>query len=55
MVGLVRLTAAFQFAEAFILPLLATAAPAFVEGFVRIPTGSSPASGRAHLRQAAAE
>jgi hypothetical protein len=34
------LTAAFQFAEAFILPLLVTDAPTFVEGFVRIPSGS---------------
>ena len=34
------LTAAFQFAEAFILPLLATDAPVFVDGFVKIPSGS---------------
>ncbi len=33
--------AAFQFAEAFILPLLATAAPKFVEGFLGIFTGSA--------------
>jgi hypothetical protein len=35
------LTAAFQFAEAFILPLLATDAPQFVAGFVGIPGGSA--------------
>ena len=33
------LTAAFIFAEAFILPLLATAAPTFVEGFLGIVNG----------------
>ncbi len=33
------LTAAFQFAEAFISPLLATEAPKFVEGFLGIVTG----------------
>jgi hypothetical protein len=35
------LTAAFQFAEAAILPLLATDAPTFVEGFVGISGGAS--------------
>jgi hypothetical protein len=35
------LTAAFQFAEAFILPLLATTAPAFVEGFLGITSGAT--------------
>jgi len=35
------LTAAFQFAEAFVLPLLATEAPRFVEGFVGITSGAS--------------
>jgi len=30
---------AFQFIEAFISPLLATAAPTFVEGFLGIPSG----------------
>src|SRR6266511_3007143 len=35
------LTAAFQFAEAFILPLLAADAPAFVEGFLGITSGSA--------------
>jgi hypothetical protein len=34
------LTAAFQFAEAFILPLLAAAAPRFVVGFLGITSGS---------------
>jgi hypothetical protein len=34
------LTAAFVFAEAFILPLLATEAPQFVEGFLGIFNGS---------------
>jgi hypothetical protein len=34
------LTAAFQFAEAFILPLLATDAPKFVEGFLGLPAGT---------------
>jgi hypothetical protein len=34
------LTAAFQFAEGLIVPLLATSAPAFVEGFVGITSGS---------------
>jgi hypothetical protein len=34
------LTAAFQFAEAFILPLLATDAPKFVVGFLGITSGS---------------
>jgi hypothetical protein len=33
------LTMAFQFTEAFISPLLATEAPAFVEGFLGIPSG----------------
>ena len=33
------LTMAFAFAEAFILPLLATAAPTFVEGFLGIVNG----------------
>src|SRR5919197_3273830 len=33
------LTAAFQFAEAFILPLLATDAPKFVEAFLGIGSG----------------
>ena len=37
------LTAAFQFAEAFVLPPLASDAPRFVEGFVGIPTGSASA------------
>jgi hypothetical protein len=40
------LTAAFQFAEALILPLLATDAPRFVEGFVGISSG---ATGEANL------
>jgi hypothetical protein len=35
------LTAAFQFAEAFIVPLLATDAPKFVEGWLGIVTGSA--------------
>jgi lysylphosphatidylglycerol synthetase-like protein (DUF2156 family) len=35
------LTAAFQFAEASILPLVATDAPRFAEGFVRIPSGAA--------------
>ena len=35
------LTGAFQFAEAFVLPLLATDAPQFVAGFVGIPGGSA--------------
>jgi hypothetical protein len=35
------LTAAFQFAEALILPLLATDAPRFVEGFVGISSGTT--------------
>jgi hypothetical protein len=35
------LTAAFQFTEAFLLPLLATDAPKFVAGFVGIPGGSA--------------
>jgi hypothetical protein len=35
------LTAAFQFAEAMILPLLATDAPRFVEGFLGISSGST--------------
>ena len=35
------LTAAFQFAEALILPLLATDAPSFVEGFVGISSGAT--------------
>ena len=35
------LTAAFQFAEALILPLLATEAPSFVEGFVGISSGAT--------------
>jgi hypothetical protein len=35
------LTAGFQFAEAFIVPLLATDAPAFVEGWVGIPSGAT--------------
>ena len=35
------LTAAFVFAEAFILPLLATEAPKFVEGFLGIINGST--------------
>ncbi|WP_312476182.1 hypothetical protein [Neobacillus sp.] len=35
------LTMAFQFAEAFILPLLTTEAPKFVESFLAIVTGSS--------------
>jgi hypothetical protein len=30
---------AFQFTEAFISPLLATAAPKFVEGFLRVASG----------------
>jgi hypothetical protein len=34
------LTAAFQFAEGLILPLLATDAPTFVEGFVGITSGT---------------
>ncbi len=34
------LTAGFQFAEAFILPLLATDAPKFVEGFLGLPAGT---------------
>jgi hypothetical protein len=34
-------TAAFQFAEALILPLLATEAPGFVEGFVGITSGAT--------------
>jgi hypothetical protein len=34
------LGAAFQFAEAFILPLLATEAPTFVEGFLGIVSGA---------------
>jgi hypothetical protein len=34
------LTMAFTFAEAFILPLLATAAPTFVEGFLGIINGA---------------
>src|SRR5215207_7450629 len=34
------LTAAFQFAESLILPLLATDAPKFVEGFLGITSGS---------------
>jgi hypothetical protein len=34
------LTAAFQFAEGLIVPLLATDAPKFVEGFVGITSGS---------------
>ena len=35
------LTAAFQFAEALILPLLAAEAPQFVEGFLGISSGST--------------
>jgi hypothetical protein len=35
------LTAAFQFAEAFILPVLATEAPQFAAGFVGIPGGAA--------------
>jgi hypothetical protein len=35
------LTAAFQFAEAFIVPLLATDAPKFVEGWLGIVTGAT--------------
>ncbi len=35
------LTAAFQFAEGFILPPLAAEAPRFVEGFVGIPAGAA--------------
>jgi hypothetical protein len=35
------LTAAFQFAEAFILPPLAAEAPKFVAGFVGVPSGST--------------
>src|SRR5829696_5270958 len=35
------LTAAFQFVEALILPLLATEAPQFVEGFLGISSGST--------------
>ena len=38
------LTAPFQFAEAFILPLLATEAPAFAEGFLGIAGGASGAA-----------
>ena len=38
------LTAAFQFAEALILPLLATDAPQFVEGFLGISSGATGAS-----------
>jgi hypothetical protein len=34
------LTVAFQFAEAFISPLLATEAPKFMEGFLGIVTGA---------------
>jgi len=37
------LTAAFQFAEALILPLLATEAPRFVEGVVGITSGATSA------------
>lgn len=37
------LTAAFQFAEAFILPPLAAEAPRFVEGFVGIPSSAPSA------------
>jgi hypothetical protein len=37
------LTAAFQFAEAMILPLLVSDAPAFVEGWLGIVTGSPSA------------
>ena len=37
------LTAAFQFAEGLILPLLATDAPAFVEGFLGITSGATSA------------
>lgn len=40
------LTAAFQFAEAFILPLLVADAPKFVEGFLGITSG---AAGEANL------
>jgi hypothetical protein len=35
------LTAAFQFAEALILPLLATEAPQFVDGFLGISSGTT--------------
>src|SRR6266566_8235727 len=35
------LTTALQFAEAFILPVLATDAPKFVEGFLGIPAGTA--------------
>ena len=35
------LTIAFAFAEAFILPLLATGAPSFVEGFLALASGSA--------------
>jgi hypothetical protein len=38
------LTAAFQFAEALILPLLATDAPQFVEGFLGISSGATGAT-----------
>ncbi len=34
---------ALQFAEAFIVPLLATAAPTFVEGWLTIPNGQASA------------
>jgi hypothetical protein len=40
MSGFLTLTAASTFAEAVILPLLATGAPKFVEGFVGITSGS---------------
>jgi hypothetical protein len=43
------LTAAFQFVEALILPLLATEAPQFVEGFLGISSGSAGEANRGAL------
>jgi hypothetical protein len=45
------LTVAFQFAEAFISPLLATEAPEFVEGFLGIVTGAPSEKNRAPSRR----
>src|SRR5688572_11048759 len=44
------LTMAFQFAEAFISPLLATEAPKFVEGFLGIVTGAPSKTNLGALR-----
>jgi len=46
-------TAAFAFAEAFILPLLATDAPQFVEGFLGIFSGASSEANLGFLPAAA--